>query len=59
MVMIVVACYTSVLDMNVIFGFLPLSVVKPVCGGVVGGGGISGGDCVSGIGAFGFRRWLW
>ena len=34
------------------FGFLPLSVVKSVCGGVVGGGGISGDDCVSGSDGF-------
>ena len=52
-VMIVVACYTSVLDMNVcFFGFLPLSVVKSVCGGVVGGGGIRGDDCVTSRGGF-------
>ena len=34
--------------MEVFFGFLPLSVVKRVCGGVVGGVGINGDDCVGG-----------
>ena len=52
-VMIVVACYTAVLDMNASFcGFLPLSIVKLVCGGAVGGGAIGIGDCVSCSGVF-------